>query len=77
MGWYSTVSQKTLGISKWDAYNQYLAYHEGHGGWKRKTYNKKKWLIGVARKVEANAKQYSTQLKRCEDNLGSSWWWPF
>jgi hypothetical protein len=77
MGWYSTVSQKTLGISKWDAYNQYLAYHEGHGGWKRKTYNKKKWLIGVARKVEANAKRYSAQLKRCEDNLGSSWWWPF
>jgi hypothetical protein len=77
MGWYSTVSQKTLGISKWDAYNQYLAYHEGHGGWKRKTYNKKKWLIGVARKVEANAKRYSAQLKRCADNLGSSWWWPF
>jgi hypothetical protein len=78
MGWYSTVSQKTLGISKWDAYNQYLAYHEGHGGWKRKTYNSKKWLIGVARKVEANAKKYSVQLKRCEDNLGSSsWFWPF
>jgi hypothetical protein len=54
-----------------------LAYHEGHGGWKRKTYNKKKWLIGVARKVEANAKLYSEQLKRCEDNLGSPWWWPF
>ena len=43
MGWYASISNKTLGISKWDAYNQYLAYHEDHGGWKNKSYNKKPW----------------------------------
>ena len=32
IGWYGSYSHKRLGISKWDAYNQYLAYHEGHGG---------------------------------------------
>ncbi|WND01477.1 transglycosylase SLT domain-containing protein [Temperatibacter marinus] len=76
MGWYSTVSQRTLGISKWDAYNQYLAYHEGHGGWKRKSFNKKPWLLKVARKVEGYAQTYAVQLKGCEDDLDSGWW-PF
>ena len=78
MGWYATISHSTLGISKWDAYNQYLAYHEGHGGWKRKTFKSKPWLVKVSRKVEANAKRYATQLSRCQHNLKrSSWWWPF
>ena len=58
IGWYGSVSHRTLGISKWDAYNQYLAYHEGHGGFKRKTYKKKAWLMKVARKVDACAKNY-------------------
>ncbi len=77
MGWYTTVSQTTLGISKWDAYNQYLAYHEGHGGWKRKTYLKKAWLMKVARKVDNNAKRYGAQLKSCRKELESSSFWPF
>jgi len=78
MSWYASISQKTLGISKWDAYNQYLAYHEGHTGWKKKTYLKKAWLMKVARKVERYAKKYGAQLKGCEANLNSSsWWWPF
>jgi hypothetical protein len=78
MGWYADVSQKTLGISKWDAYNQYLAYHEGHGGWQRKTYNSKGWLVSVARKVDANARMYGEQLRSCRHSLKSSpWWWPF
>jgi hypothetical protein len=78
MGWYADVSQKTLGISKWDAYNQYLAYHEGHGGWQRKTYNGKGWLVSVARKVDANARMYGEQLRSCRHSLKSSpWWWPF
>jgi hypothetical protein len=78
IGWYGEVSRKTLGISKWDAYNQYLAYHEGHGGWKRKTYEKKPWLMKVARKVDRHARDYGAQLKRCRERLESeSSWWPF
>ena len=76
IGWYTDVSQRTLGISKWDAYNQYLAYHEGHGGWKRGTYKSKGWLMGVARRVENNAGTYGAQLKGCRERLdrGSGWW---
>ena len=78
IGWYGAISHRTLGISKWDAYNQYLAYHEGHGGWKRKTYRKKDWLVKVAKKVEARASAYHTQLARCEDDLDKGWsLWPF
>lgn len=74
IGWYGKMSYDRLKISKWDAKNQYLAYHEGHGGFKRKSYNKKPWLIKVAGKVEKNAKKYAVQLKSCEAELNSGWW---
>jgi hypothetical protein len=69
IGWYIEESYKTLNISKKDAFNQYLAYHEGHGGWKKKSYNSKKWLIEAAKNVEINTNKYNTQLKQCENQL--------
>ncbi len=74
IGWYGKRSYDTLKISKWDAYNQYLAYHEGQGGYRKKSYIKKPWLIKVAKKVDKLAKTYHTQLSRCEDELNSGWW---
>jgi len=76
VGWYTNVSQRLLGISKWDAYNQYLAYHEGHGGYKRGTFKSKPWLISTARRVAGYAKTYGEQLRGCRDQLerGSGWW---
>ena len=69
IGWYSNQSKKMLGISKKDFYNQYLAYHEGHTGWKNNSFISKKWLINVAKKVENNANKYNNQLKQCEKQL--------
>ena len=74
IGWYGKTTYEKLKISKWDAYNQYLAYHEGHTGYKRKTYNSKPWLIKVAHKVDKRAKIYRAQLAGCEDELNSGWW---
>lgn len=74
VGWYTNITQQTLGVSKWDPYNQYLAYHEGHTGWKRRTYRKKRWLMQVARKVEYRAKEWGAQLQRCESKLDDGWW---
>lgn len=74
IGWYGSMSHQTLGISKWDARNQYLAYHEGHGGYKRKTYKRKRWLMTVAHKVERNAARYRAQLARCEKRLNDREW---
>lgn len=69
IGWYTDGTQKRLNISKWDTYSQYLAYHEGRGGYSRKTYNKKPWLIGVAKKVTKRADSYNRQLKNCQNSL--------
>ncbi|EPJ45072.1 MAG: hypothetical protein OFPI_37780 [Osedax symbiont Rs2] len=71
IGWDTAGTQRMTGVSKWDAYGQYLAYHEGRGGYKRKSYNKKPWLLGVAKKVRTRAATYTTQLKSCKADLDS------
>ncbi|WP_105900904.1 transglycosylase SLT domain-containing protein [Vibrio gangliei] len=75
IGWYIDGSQKALGISKWDTYSQYLAYHDGRGGFKRKTYAQKPALIKVARRVEQTAKDYGWQLKQCQAELEDNRSW--
>lgn len=69
IGWYTNGTQKRLKISKWDAYGQYLAYHEGRGGYERKTYQGKPWLKNVAKKVTLRATYYNQQLKTCKGDL--------
>lgn len=69
IGWYNHQSRKRSGISLWDPYALYLAYHEGHGGYNRGTYRNKSWLQGVARKVERQAGRYRVQLAGCEEEL--------
>lgn len=76
IGWYNNTTTKRNKVSRYNTYGLYLAYHEGHGGYNRKTFNKKKWLIGVAKKVDARSKRYAAQLKKCEGRMQSSWW-PF
>lgn len=76
VSWYNHISAKKLKISSSNTYALYLAYHEGHGGYSRGTYKSKKWLTGVATKVDQRAKRYKAQLKKCESRLNSSWW-PF
>jgi hypothetical protein len=72
MGWFISKTHKINKISKWDAYHQYLNYHEGWGGYKRKTYRKKNWLIKVAKKVDRRAKNYSAQYKKCKYTLDNN-----
>ena len=77
IGWYTAGTQRQLGISKWDAYNQYLAYHEGRGGFTRNTYRGKPWLMQVARKVQQQSQTYGAQLAQWRDELekeGRSFW---
>jgi hypothetical protein len=69
IGWYTHGSQKRLKVSKWEAYGQYLAYHEGRGGYERKTYEEKPWLKNVAQKVKRRAIRYNQQLKTCKAGL--------
>ena len=71
IGWYVEQSEKMIGINKNDAYNQYLAYHEGQEGWNRGTYKDKGWLINAAKKVENTSLMYNSQLKKCEKELNN------
>ncbi|KGJ03355.1 hypothetical protein SAMN04487972_12222 [Paracoccus halophilus] len=65
MGWYMDGSSRELGISRSDAASQYLAYHEGRGGFSRGTYRGKRWLMDVAAKVSARSEIYRRQLASC------------
>ena len=65
VGWYMSRSRKSNGIGMNDAYNQYLAYHEGHAGHRRGSYRKKAWLVATAEKVAAQAARYRGQLRDC------------
>ena len=73
MGWFIYKTHKINGISKWDANRQYLNYHEGWGGYKRRSYKKKAWLVKVARKVDSRARRYASQYKSCKEELNRSW----
>ena len=66
IGWYCNLSYSVCGIAQNDAYNLYLAYHEGHNGFRRGTHGKKKWLQRVAWKVQNRANNYANQLASCE-----------
>jgi len=68
-GWYINKTNKINGVKKSDAYNQYLAYHEGHGGFKSKSYNNKDWLIKTATKVDQRAEKYRQQLDQCKSQF--------
>lgn len=71
IGWYIDGSYRLLKLNKSDVYNHYLAYHEGRGGYQKKSFNKKKWLLDVAKKVERQAKEYSSQIKKCNFHKNS------
>lgn len=65
MGWYFQKSEEGLGISKHDARNQYLAYHEGRSGFARGSHNAKPWLLTVSDRVASRAETYRGQLANC------------
>jgi hypothetical protein len=66
IGWYNDVSHRRLGIPKDDARRLYLAYHEGHGGYSRRTYANKPQVVQVANRVDEQARRYAEQLNGCE-----------
>ncbi|MCP3970875.1 MAG: lytic transglycosylase [Rhodobacteraceae bacterium] len=65
MGWYMNNTRDRTGVSLDDARNQYLAYHEGQGGYLRGTHRGKAWLLRVADKVQTRALMYQQQLSGC------------
>jgi hypothetical protein len=69
VGWYNHQSYKRSGIKKDDPYHLYLAYHEGWGGFNKRTFKNKQWLKDVSKKVSRNSARYTKQLQGCESDL--------
>jgi len=67
IGWYTTKTEKILKISKKNAFQQYIAYHEGWGNYKNYKQNQK--VISLAKKVENQSNKYKSQLEECKKSL--------
>ena len=70
IGWYTDKTESILRISKKDAFHQYLAYHEGWGGYKN--YKNKQKVIILAKKVKNQSDKYKSQLKKCQKRLNKN-----
>jgi hypothetical protein len=70
IGWYMSASSERLGLSRYDARNQYIAYHEGRTGYARGSHNGKPWLLRVSDGVAQRAYRYRTQLGNCREGRG-------
>lgn len=80
IGWYNDLTHRRLDIPKDAPRRLYLAYHEGHGGYRRGSYRRKPFLQRASREVEKRAQIYAEQLKGCADDLRCWKWyefWPF
>ncbi|MFH7325170.1 hypothetical protein [Desulfurivibrio sp. C05AmB] len=73
IGWYNHKSQRRSNIRPNDAYSLYLAYHEGHGGFNRRTYQNKPEVRNVARRVATQAERYDRQYNQCRSRLERRW----
>lgn len=73
IGWYLSKAP-SVRIKPYEVDKLYIAYHEGYGGYKRRTYQEKSWLIDVAKKVKYNAVRYERQLKNCPLEENKSFW---
>ena len=68
IGWYASKGYYQS-FDKKDARSFYLAYHEGYGGFKKRTYRKKQWLIKVADRVQLRSGRYEAQYWKCSQEL--------
>jgi hypothetical protein len=69
IGWYGYTANQKLGISTRNAYQLYLAYHEGINGYAAGTYRNKPWLISIAQNVQYQANVYRNQLHVCKYSI--------
>ena len=80
VGWYNQLTHRQLGIPFHNPRQLYLAYHEGRGGYARKTFARKPAVTALSSRVQLRAFRYDNQLKSCEQEFQCWRWyqfWPF
>jgi len=65
VGWYHDQSHRKNGVAKTDAYNLYLNYYLGHGGYARGAAASNGHARAAAGRVASQAEKYRAQLARC------------
>lgn len=65
IGWYHNESSRRNGINRTDAYNLYLAYYSGHGGYSRGVWRNNSTALNGAKRAQNMANRYATQLRSC------------
>ena len=65
VGWYHAKTVRDHGVSPNDAYNLYLAYYSGHGGYARGTWRSNSSIQNYARRTASMANSYAGQLQSC------------
>ncbi|MCP8352625.1 hypothetical protein [Candidatus Synchoanobacter obligatus] len=69
IGWYYQIFRRKNPLESFNdmqvARDFYFAYHEGLGGYQRKTYASQAWLINKAERVAKRASEYNQQLVNC------------
>lgn len=73
VGWFVYKTHRVNKVSTHNVERVYLNYHEGWGGYHQKSYNKKPWLVKVAKRVGKRSTKYARQLKSCRKKLDQSW----
>lgn len=66
IGWYTSVTYKKNKVPSHRADLLYLNYHEGWGGYAKRTHLKKPWLLQTAKKVQARKHRFEKQLNNCD-----------
>lgn len=65
VGWYYYQSHKRNGIPRNDAYNLYLSYYAGHGGYASGSWKNNSHMKTAAARVASMEKVYRQQLASC------------
>ncbi|MCT9000362.1 transglycosylase SLT domain-containing protein [Chelativorans intermedius] len=65
VGWYHRESNRRNGIALDDAYNLYLAYYVGHGGYARGSWRNNAHARNAAARAATLARDYERQMRRC------------
>lgn len=71
VGWYMDKTRSILGIPARDARQHYLAYHEGHAGFRTGRWRQKAFLVKASRDVASRAALYDSQLRGCDPSYAS------
>ncbi|WP_367605722.1 transglycosylase SLT domain-containing protein [Legionella sp. W05-934-2] len=65
IGWYASQAKQQANISPKNAYELYLAYHEGIRGYQKIKKRPKHWVLRLARHVSALSDEYKKKLSSC------------